>query len=243
MRRFVLFLRGSEERPMANKRPNSERKEFTARLLPDGTALKWTIAPIPFDVAKVWPGRNGRRVRGEIDGFAFRTTLVSYPRGEGAVLIVNRKMQAATHARIGDKVRIWLEPDTEEREIKLPRELERELNSDRRLRKLFDGMSDARRREFGKFADTPKSAASREKRAAKIAEMLMQAMEGEKDPPPVLRALFQRTPGAYESWNALTPIQRRNHLYGIFYYETPEARERRAQKAIDEAMRKAGNRE
>ena len=218
-----------------------DRRSFTARLEPDGTALKWTIAKIPFDVSKVWPGRKGRRVRGEIDGFAFRTTLVSYPRGKGAVLIVNRKMRAAVHARSGDKVRIWLEPDLEEREIKLPAELERELNSDRKLRKWFDGMSDAMRREAGKWVDEPKSAESREKRAARLAERLMQAMDGEKNPPPVLRLLFQRQPGAREAWEGLTPIQRRNHLLGIFYYETPEARERRAEKAIGEAMRKAGN--
>jgi uncharacterized protein YdeI (YjbR/CyaY-like superfamily) len=215
------------------------RKSFTALLQPDGTALNWTIAHIPFDVAKVWPGRKGRRVRGEIEGFAFRTTLVSYPRGKGAVLIVNRKMRAAVNARSGDKVRIWLEPDLEEREILLPAELKRELNADRKLRKWFDGLSEAARREIGKWTDEPKSAESRQRRAQKMAERLMQAMEGEIDPPPVLRTLFQRRPGAREAWDALTPIQRRNHLFGIFYYETPDARERRALKAIEEAVRRA----
>jgi uncharacterized protein YdeI (YjbR/CyaY-like superfamily) len=224
---------------MANKKARIGRRSFTARLEPDGTALKWTIAKIPFDVAKVWPGREGRRVRGEIEGFAFRTTLVSYPRGKGAVLIVNRKMRDATRARQGDRVRIWLEPDLEERVILLPAELERELNADRTLRKWYDGMSEAARREIGKWTDEPKGEESRRKRAAKMAERLMQAMEGEKDPPPVLRTLFQRQPGARAAWEALTPIQRRNHLLGIFYYETPEARERRAAKAVEEALRVA----
>ncbi len=53
----------------------SPRKSFTALLEPDGTALKWVIARVPFDIAKTWPVRNGRRVRGEIGGFAFRTSL------------------------------------------------------------------------------------------------------------------------------------------------------------------------
>ena len=35
---------------------------------------------------------------------------------------------------MGEKARIWLEPDLEEREILLPEELKRELNSDRGLR-------------------------------------------------------------------------------------------------------------
>ena len=32
-------------------------------------------------------------------------------------------------------------------------------------------------------------------------------------------------------------IQRRAQLLGIFYYQSPEARERRAQKAVEEALR------
>lgn len=225
---------------MANKKSSALRKTFTARLEPDGTALKWTIARIPFDVAKTWPGRKGRRVRGEIEGFPFRTTLVSYPGGKGAVLIVNRQMRAAVHVRQGDRVSIWLEPDLEEREILLPQELKNELNSDRGLRKWFDGLSDSMRREIGKWACEPKSAASRQKRAEKMAERLMQAMEGEQEPPPVLKAIFQRQPRAREAWLALTPVQRRSHLLGIFYYETAEGRERRAAKAIEEAMKRKG---
>ena len=37
----------------------------------------------------------------------------------------------------------------------------------------------------------------------------------------------------------MTPTQRRNHLLGIFYYQTADARERRAAKAIEEALRVA----
>jgi len=238
-------------------RAHPTRKSFTARLEPDGTALKWTIVRVPFDIAKAWPVRRGRRVRGEIEGFPFRTSLFPDPvirtnspdaklriapaATNPTILLVNKQMQAGAGARLGDKVRIWLEPDLEEREILLPRELAHELQADRKLSKWFDAMSPAMRREIGKFVGEPKSAASREKRAARMAERLLQAMEGESDPPPILRALFQRQPGARQAWLALTPTQRRNHLLGIFYYETAEARERRAAKAIEEALRKVGN--
>ncbi len=217
---------------MAEKKTRVVRKPFTALLEPDGTALKWTIARIPFDVTKAWPVRKGRKVRGEIEGFAFRTTLFPRPGGGEYFLLVNKKMQAAAGVRVGEKARIWLEPDLEEREILLPVELEKELNSDRGLRKWFDGLSDSMRREIGKWADEPKGAASRQKRAEKMAERLLQTMEGEEEPPPVLKAIFQRQPGAREAWFALTPAQRRNHLLGIFYYETAEGRERRAIKAV-----------
>jgi hypothetical protein len=164
-------------------RSASPRKSFTALLEPLGTALKWVIARVPFDIAKAWPVRKGRRVRGEIEGFAFRTSLLSDRRGAGHFLLVNKKMQSAAGARIGSRVRIWLEPD--------------------------------------------------------LAERLMLTMEGEEDPPPVLRALFLRFPAARDGWFVLTTTQRRNHLLGIFYYETADARERRAAKAIQDALRAA----
>ncbi len=221
-------------------RSANPRQTFTALLEPDGTALKWVIARVPFDIAKAWPVRSGRRVRGEIGGFAFRTSLFPDARRSGHFLLVNKKMQSGSNSRVGSRVKIWLEPDLAERPVNLPSELVRALNADRKIRRLFDSLTPSRRREFGKFADQPKLPAARTKRAEKIAEMLMQALEGEHDPPPILRALFQRHPGSRDAWFALTPAQRRDQLLGIFYYETAEARERRATKAIEAALKATG---
>ncbi len=215
-------------------------KSFTASLEPLRNGLGWVIARVPFDIEKAWPRRNRLRVRGEIDGFSFRTSLFAESRGAGHFLLVNKKMQSGAKARVGAKVRIKLEPDLEERPAIIPAELERELKGDRKLRKWFDAMSPSMRREIFKYVDEPKNAETRLKRAEKIAERLLQAMEGEEVPPPVLRIAFQRQPRALAGWNALTPTQRRNHLLGIFYYETVEARERRAAKAVEHALQAAG---
>ena len=64
----------------------SRAKTFTALLEPDGTNLRWIVARVPFDLEKTWPVRNGRRVRGEIEGFAFRNSLFPDPRGGGHYL-------------------------------------------------------------------------------------------------------------------------------------------------------------
>lgn len=195
----------------------SSPKTFTAVLEPDGTQLRWVIARIPFDMTKAWPVRKGRRVRGEIEGFPFRTSLFRDPRGKGQILLVNKKMQAGAKARAGDKVRIKLEPDLEERPALIPAELEKALKSDRKLRKWFGAMSPSMCREIGKYVDEAKGTETRLKRAEKMAERLLQAMEGVEEPPPVLRAAFQRQPRALAGWNKLTSAQRRNHLLGIFY--------------------------
>jgi len=217
----------------------SRAKTFTTLLEADGTNLRWVIARVPFDVEKTWPVRNGRRVHGEMEGFAFRNTLFPNPRGEGHCLLVTKKMLKGAKARVGDKVRITLEPDMEERPIVIPKELEAILKGERELRKWFNALSQSMRRYIGVYVDEAKGAETRLKRADKIAERMMQAMEGEEEPPPVLKAAFLRQPRAREGWLKLTPIQRRNHLLGIFYYETVEARERRAALAIEDALRAA----
>lgn len=219
--------------------PRSSLKSFTARLEKLPSALGWTIARVPFDVNQAWPARVRLRVRGEIQGFAFRTSLFAFSDGAGHFLLVNKAMQAGAGVRLGDTARFSLEPDMDERPAELPPELAKLLRGDRALERWFKQLSPAKRREIGKFADLPRSPEGRKKRAEKVAEWLCLAMEGEADPPPVLRVLFQRQPQARTGWEAMTPAQRRHHLLGIFHYETAEARERRAAKAVEVALRTA----
>jgi len=224
-------------------------KTFKAVLEPDGTRLQWVVARIPFDPIKAWPKRRGLRVRGEIlptngkaSGFAFRSSLFSFPDGEGHYLPMNKKMLASARASIGSQVRIRMEPDLEERTVKTPPELARALKGDRRLPKWFAGLSNSCRKEVGDWVAQPKSAASRQKRAEQMAVRLLLALEGETETPPILQAAFQRQPLARKGWEAMTPMQRRRQLLFVFYCETTEARERRAARATEEALRVARKR-
>lgn len=217
----------------------SSLQSFTARLERLPSALGWVIARVPFDVNKAWPVRVRLRVRGEIEGFAFRTSLFASSDSSGHFLLVNKAMQAGAGVRLGDTARFSLEPDMDERPAEVPPELAKLLRADRKLDRWFNQLSPSMRREIGKWADLPKSPDGRKKRADKVAERLYLAMEGEADPPPVLRALFQRQPLARTGWEAMTPTQRRHHLLGIFYYETADARERRAAKAVEAALHAA----
>lgn len=217
----------------------SKAKTFAAVLEPLGNGMGWVIARVPFDVRKAWPVRRGLHVRGEIAGFKFRTVLFGFPAAAGHYLLVNKKMQAAARAQVGSKVWITLEPDMEEREVVTPPELMRALKADRRLKNWHDKLSPSARREIGHWVSEPKSEASRVKRAEKMAERLYLTMEGEVEPPPVLRAAFLRQPQAGVGWTAMTAVQRRGHLFGIFHYESAEARERRAAKAVEAALQAA----
>ena len=55
----------------------------------------------------------------------------------------------------------------------------------------------------------------------------------------MLKAAFARDPRAYAGWLGMSPAIRRGHLLGIFYYRTPEARDRRIAKMLEEAAARA----
>lgn len=217
----------------------AQAKIFRTVLEPTGTRLHWVIARVPVDLKKAWPGWRNRCVRGEINGFAFRTTLFPGSQGKGHTLLVNKQMQGGAKVKAGERVEIRLEPDMEERLEPAPEELLNALRGDRRLRRWFDRLSPSMQKGIGGFVSQAKSAATREMRGEKMAESLMLAMEGEEEPPPILRAAFGRQPLAEAGWNAMTPTQRRNHLLGIFYVQTVDGRERRAAKAVEDALRVA----
>lgn len=213
-------------------------KTLRATLVSGGNNLGWTIARIPLDLKKAWPGWAGRRVLGAINGFAFRTSL--FPSPQGYTLLVNNKMQAGAKARRGDTVTLRLQPDrSPQPDIPVPAELAAELKSDRKLRRWFDALPPSHIKGISAWVAQPKSAEIRLKRAAQMAERLLLTMEGELEPPPILRAAFARQPLAEQGWRAMTPTQRRGHLFGIFYYQTTASRERRLAQAMEEALRVA----
>jgi uncharacterized protein YdeI (YjbR/CyaY-like superfamily) len=215
-------------------------KSFRAVLEPTGTELRWVIACVPANVTRGW---KGRRARGEINGFAFRTSLFPNSRDGGHTVLVTKKMQAGARAKPGDTVEIRLEPDMEERPEVIPDELTRALKAERGLRRWFDGLTPSFRRYVGGWVSEPKSAESRKRRAEQTAEWLLLTKEGELETPPIVRAAFQRRPGTREGWEAMTPVRRRNHLLGIFHCQGAEAREKRVRMAMEDALQLARRRE
>ena len=211
-------------------------KSFRVPLETIGTSPRWVIARVPIDLKKAWPTWKSRRVFGEINGFAFKTALIPGAKGKGQMLIVNKKMQAGAAVRAGDRALIKLTPDLGKLVIDLPPEFEKILKSDRSLKKWFEAMSPSMRKGFTNFIADAKSKETRQKRAEVMAESLMLAMEGEIEPPPILRAKFQHQLEARRGWDLMTALQRRNHLLGIFFPQTVEGRERRAAKAIESCL-------
>lgn len=215
--------------------PKPVKKSFKATLEHMQSNLGWVIIRIPLDVPKTWGVRGRLRVKGEINGFAFRTSL--FPTGKGYhCLLVNKRMQAGAHARAGDTAHFQLEPDLQVREVTLPPELKSALSEDRSLLRWFDKLSYSIRKWITDWISQVKSAEARERRALQIAEQLLSTMEAECELPPVLKAAFAREPRALEGWQLMSPSRRRGQLLSIFYYRNPESRNRRVAKTVQEAL-------
>jgi uncharacterized protein YdeI (YjbR/CyaY-like superfamily) len=217
----------------------SAKKSFKGTLERLRGNLGWTIVRLPFDATKVWSKRNRFRVKGTINGFAFRTSLFGLSDGGGQMLLVNKQMQKEGHVALGSTAEFVLEPDLEERVPSIPAELASLLKQHRDLRKFYEQLNPSAKSDIGNWVSAPKSPESRTRRAEQLAERMMLVMEGERELPPILQLAFRRVPQAKAGWVAMTPNQRRGHLMGIFYYRSPDAREKRATKAVEEALKVA----
>jgi uncharacterized protein YdeI (YjbR/CyaY-like superfamily) len=214
--------------------PKSPVKCFRATLEPDGTNLKWTIIHIPLDVEKLWGSRGMLKVKGEINRFAFRTSL--FPTGKGGhTLLINKRMQAGAKAVIGTTAQFRLEPDTEKRTVTVPTELKRILAEDRAFRRWFEKLNYSTQKWVADWITNVKSADARVRRAEQVAEQLLSTMEAEQELPPALQRVLPSGSLAREGWDRMSQTQRRGHLLAIFYYRKPESRTRRMEKMLADA--------
>src|SRR5271167_5282174 len=94
-------------------------KRFEATLERMPSRLNWIIIHLPFDAARVWGLRGQIKVKGNVNGFAFRTSL--FPTGAGGhLLLINKRMQKGARAVEGSVARFQMQLDTEERTVTIP---------------------------------------------------------------------------------------------------------------------------
>ena len=202
--------------------------------------LGWVVAWLPFDVESAWKNKMVRlRVKVEVGGEVFRTSLFPGAQRGGHFVLVNRKMQKAAGAGLGAMVDFTIVPDLEERKPTVPPELAKLLKTEKKLAKWYEDLSEPIRWEIAKWIDGVKSVEARQRRAEQIAERLMLTMEGERELPPVLEVAFRRVPAARKGWELMTKVQRRSNLMAVFYYQSPEAREKRVKKVVEDCVRVA----
>jgi uncharacterized protein YdeI (YjbR/CyaY-like superfamily) len=221
----------------------AQQKRFRAVLEPLPGALGWVIARLPFDPMSSWKTMVRLRVKVTAGGQLFRTSLFPGSKDhpsqmDGYFVLVNKKMQKAAGVSVGGMIDLTIEPDLETRDVEAPAELAALFKQHKSLARWYARLSDSIRADIARTIDGVKSPEARQRRVDQMAERMLLAMEGEKVLPPILEVAFRRHPGALEGWKSMTEVQRRGHLLGVFYYQSPEAREKRAGKVVEDCLKK-----
>ncbi len=142
---------------MAKSNLKPQAKTFDA-VLETGNILGWTTARVPFDPAVVWPERIRLRVKGTINGFAFRTSLFPIASKPGIYcLLVNKRMQAEARVSASHTAHFTLEPDLDPRPAELPEELDALLDDAEGLRAWYESLSENTRRQIGTYIHAPRA--------------------------------------------------------------------------------------
>lgn len=119
-------------------------------------------------------------VRGEVDGVAVQSTLVS--RGKGCYrLAIHGDVRKKLMVDAGALVEVAIERDEEPREPVLPPALVFALGNSPKAQKVFRGMTTALRRQLVRYLTSAKRQETLERRAVKMARMLeRRAIENRK---------------------------------------------------------------
>ena len=213
------------------------------RAVPERTGkLGWTVIYIPFDVEKAWGTRKQLRVKGEVNGYEFRTSAFPTKSGRHFVLIT-KPMKKCGHVIAGTAANFRLEPDTEDRAQPESKLLLAELKQDKALFRWYEKhMTQGTRRWFTKWINTAKTAETRQRRAEQMAECLYSAMDAERELPPLICRIMDEEPRSYVGWEKMTPTKRRNELLAIFFYRNPASQQKRIRKAMDAMLERAEKR-
>jgi hypothetical protein len=108
-----------------------------------------------------------------VGGRSARTTLV--PAGDGQYrLQIKTVLRKAANADAGDSIRVELRIDRKSRAIPVPHELAEALKTRPKARKAFEKMGPGTRRQLLMWFGSAKAAAVREKRLARLLEILLE---------------------------------------------------------------------
>jgi len=124
----------------------------------------------PFDVAEVFQRKGRVPVKGTINGFPFRSSLMNM--GDGHMMAVNAQLRAGAHCKGGDTVDVVMELDEDERTVEVPAYLKKIINSDAKAREFWPKLSFTHQKEYVREIDGAKRPETREERIAAMMEAL-----------------------------------------------------------------------
>jgi Bacteriocin-protection, YdeI or OmpD-Associated/Domain of unknown function (DUF1905) len=130
---------------------------------------KGAIRP-PVDVIEYFGTRARVPIRGTMNGFAFRSSLM--PMGGYHMMPVNKVLCQGAGVQPGDLVDVVMERDSEERTVEAPPELKKELAKSKKAQERWEGLAFTHKKEMANSISGAKQEETRKRRLVKVMEVL-----------------------------------------------------------------------
>jgi hypothetical protein len=146
-----------------------KKLEFTVKLEgKEGSSVAWLNAP--FDVVKVFATRARVPVRGTLNGFPFRSSLM--PMGGCHGMAVNKTIRDGAGVEAGDTVKVVMERDEAERVVEVPALLKKALAKSKTARANWQKLAYTHQKEIALSIGGAKQEETRARRLAKAIDIL-----------------------------------------------------------------------
>jgi Domain of unknown function (DUF1905)/Bacteriocin-protection, YdeI or OmpD-Associated len=143
--------------------------KFTTKLIGHENIDAAGIKP-PFDVVEVFQHKGRVPVKGTINGFPFRSSLMNM--GDGHILGVNAQMRVGAKCKAGDTVSVAMELDEDERKVEVPAYLRKIINSDSSAKEFWSKLSFTHQKEYVREIEGAKRPETREEPIATMMDAL-----------------------------------------------------------------------
>jgi hypothetical protein len=143
--------------------------KFKVKLIGEPGKSTAALKP-PFDVVEVFHTKARVPVKGTINGFPFRSSLMNM--GTGHMMAVNAQLRAGGNCKGGDTVDVVMELDEEERKVVLPASLKKIIASDPRTKESWAKLSFTHQKEWMLAIDDAKRPETKEKRITAMMDAL-----------------------------------------------------------------------
>lgn len=124
----------------------------------------------PFDVEKTFGTIARVPVRGTINRFPFRSSLM--PMGGCHRMVVNKQMREGAGVKAGDVVTVVMERDEAQRTVDVPALLKKELSKSKTAHANWEKQSFTNQKEMARSISDAKQEETRLRRLAKVVDVL-----------------------------------------------------------------------
>jgi hypothetical protein len=124
----------------------------------------------PFDVEEIFGTRARVPVKGTINGFPFRSSLM--PMRGCHRMVVNKAIRDGAGVKPGDTVSVVMERDDSERTVVPPPQLKKELSKSKAAKANWEKQSFSNKKEMARSIVEVKQETTRARRLAKVIDIL-----------------------------------------------------------------------